>query len=198
MKDQLILGEMPPKKKPQPPFAERKEVIDRMTATLKLAYAQNRSTGGRAVIRRLNKFEMRNTLRDLFHLNHPAVDPHGDQTRAERRASGALEGWRPQGDSTPFPWSDSSAPRATDQVQRARVLDPARLRLRRPDPLGVSNRDALEDMRDVSAAFRRESPLCPTACLVNPESYTLATLVEVGPLKVRRGDPCLFVTQPYP
>ena len=75
VKDQLILGEMPPKKKPQPPFAERKKVIDRVTATLKLAYAQNRSTGGRAVIRRLNKFEMRNTLRDLFHLNHPDFHP---------------------------------------------------------------------------------------------------------------------------
>ena len=24
--------------------------------------------------------------------------------------------WRPQGDSSPFPWSDSSAPRPTDQV----------------------------------------------------------------------------------
>ena len=74
---------------------------------------------------------------------------------------------------------------ATGQVQRARVLDPARLRLRRPDPLGVSNRDALEDVHG------------PTACLVNPESYTLANPVEVGPLKAHRGASCLFATQPY-
>ncbi|MEM7392046.1 MAG: c-type cytochrome domain-containing protein, partial [Verrucomicrobiota bacterium] len=53
--DQLNLGEMPPAKKtPQPPFAETRTVIDTLTATLKQAYVQHRSTGGQAVIRRLN------------------------------------------------------------------------------------------------------------------------------------------------
>jgi hypothetical protein len=73
--DQLNLGEMPPEKKPQPPSAERERVINEMTAVLKLAYAEKRSTGQQAVIRRLNKFELRNTLRDLFHLQHPDFHP---------------------------------------------------------------------------------------------------------------------------
>ncbi|MGC6459577.1 MAG: DUF1592 domain-containing protein [Akkermansiaceae bacterium] len=73
--DQLNLGEMPPKKSKQPPLAESAEVIEELTAQLQEAYAKRKSTGGQAVIRRLNKYELRNTLRDLFHLNHPDFDP---------------------------------------------------------------------------------------------------------------------------
>jgi hypothetical protein len=73
--DQLNLGEMPPKKKPQPPFEETAKVIEALTPALRQAYATRKSTGGQAVIRRLNKFEIRNTLRDLFYINHPDFDP---------------------------------------------------------------------------------------------------------------------------
>jgi hypothetical protein len=73
--DQLNLGEMPPKKKPQPSTEEATRVINTLTPTLQHAYASLRSTGGQAVIRRLNKFELRNTLRDLFHINHPDFHP---------------------------------------------------------------------------------------------------------------------------
>ncbi len=73
--DQLNLGEMPPKKQPQPPFAETAKVIKSLTPVLQNAYAKRKSTGGQAVIRRLNKFELRNTLRDLFYIKHPDFDP---------------------------------------------------------------------------------------------------------------------------
>ena len=73
--DQLNLGEMPPKKQPQPPFQEIAGVINGLTPALQKAYAERKSTGGQAVIRRLNKFELRNTLRDLFYIKHPDFDP---------------------------------------------------------------------------------------------------------------------------
>ncbi|MDB4390837.1 DUF1592 domain-containing protein [Akkermansiaceae bacterium] len=73
--DQLNLGEMPPKKQAQPSREESAEVIATLTPALQKAYASQKSTGGQAVIRRLNKFELRNTLRDLFYLNHPDFDP---------------------------------------------------------------------------------------------------------------------------
>jgi len=73
--DQLNLGEMPPKKKPQPSAEESARVIATLTPALQKAYAARKSTGGKAIIRRLNKFELRNTLRDLFHLKHPDFSP---------------------------------------------------------------------------------------------------------------------------
>ena len=73
--DQLNLGEMPPPEKPQAPFRDTAQVIDTLTPALRNAYAARRSTSGEAVIRRLNKFELRNTLRDLFYLQHPDFAP---------------------------------------------------------------------------------------------------------------------------
>jgi hypothetical protein len=74
--DQLNLGDMPPEKRElQPTLAERQAVVDRMTQALMKAYAAQGSTGRQAVIRRLNRFELRNTLRDLFHLEHPDFHP---------------------------------------------------------------------------------------------------------------------------
>lgn len=73
--DQLNLGEMPPKKADQPRPEETARVIESLTPVLREAYQARRSTGRKAVIRRLNKFELRNTLRDLFYLNHPDFEP---------------------------------------------------------------------------------------------------------------------------
>ena len=73
--DQLNLGEMPPRERPQPQFAETEKLIKALTPVLRDAYAARKSTGGQAVIRRLNKFELRNTLRDLFYINHPDFAP---------------------------------------------------------------------------------------------------------------------------
>ena len=69
--DQVNLGEMPPPKKPQPSSAERTAFTDVLTARLDAAYAQKKSTGGSTVLRRLNRAELRNTLRDLLYLEGP-------------------------------------------------------------------------------------------------------------------------------
>ena len=74
--DQLNRGEMPPPEELQPEEIEARAVIQTLTEALQEAYAARRSTGGRAVIRRLNKFELRNTLRDLFYINHPDFAPN--------------------------------------------------------------------------------------------------------------------------
>ncbi|MEA3196652.1 MAG: hypothetical protein QOF32_704, partial [Gammaproteobacteria bacterium] len=60
--DRMRDGEMPPKKKPQPEAAER-------DAVLRWLAGQIRSNATRpSVIRRLNRIEYENTLRDLFDL----------------------------------------------------------------------------------------------------------------------------------
>ncbi len=69
--DQLNLAEMPPKKKPQPEPAEAAAFIETLTSVLQEAYAQHKGNGGRAVLRRLNRIEFRNTLRDLLYLEGP-------------------------------------------------------------------------------------------------------------------------------
>lgn len=74
--DQLNLGEMPPKDHAQPEFAETNKIITLVTPLLRQAYSAKNSTGGQAIIRRLNKYELRNTLRDLFYINHPDFDPN--------------------------------------------------------------------------------------------------------------------------
>jgi hypothetical protein len=71
--DQLNLGEMPPKKKPRPPAAELAKVREVLTSNLKLAYARQRSTGAQTVARRLNRFELRNTVRDLLYIDDPEL-----------------------------------------------------------------------------------------------------------------------------
>jgi mono/diheme cytochrome c family protein len=61
-------GEMPPKEKPRLPAKESRAAIewirDQVTATEK-----NRQTQGRAVLRRLNRVEYDNTIRDLLGVN---------------------------------------------------------------------------------------------------------------------------------
>ena len=79
--DQLNLGEMPPPKKPQPSASEVAGFTKVLTARLDEAYAKRQSTGGTTVLRRLNRTELRNTLRDLLYLDgpdfrDPAVGPN--------------------------------------------------------------------------------------------------------------------------
>ena len=66
---------MPPKTNPQPSFEETAKFVKALTPVLEEAYAARKSTEGQAVIRRLNRFELRNTLRDLFYINHPDFEP---------------------------------------------------------------------------------------------------------------------------
>lgn len=61
-------GEMPPKKEPRPPAAQVTEVLHRLSVRLDEASGKQRAEG-RVVLRRLNRVEYENTVRDLFEVN---------------------------------------------------------------------------------------------------------------------------------
>ena len=90
--DQLNLGEMPPKKQPQPSREEVKSIVENLSKSLKLAYAKARSTGGQTVLRRLNRQELRNTFRDLLHLNGAEYRPGAAGSRlVDNNGNGSVE-----------------------------------------------------------------------------------------------------------
>lgn len=59
-------GEMPPKSKPRPPEAELRAAADWIAAKTSAAAAKLREAEGRVVLRRLNRSEYENTVRDLL------------------------------------------------------------------------------------------------------------------------------------
>jgi hypothetical protein len=73
--DQINLGEMPPEKSKQPSADEQKAIIEQLTQALTTGRETLASTGGSAVLRRLNRHEYINTIGDLFSLNMAAFDP---------------------------------------------------------------------------------------------------------------------------
>ncbi len=87
--EQLRLGEMPPAKQPQPEAAEKARVIAFLITKLTAADSKQPAATAKPVIRRLNRIELRNTLRDLLYLEQPVFrnlgipkpeDANGDGT----------------------------------------------------------------------------------------------------------------------
>src|SRR5258706_4788005 len=64
--DRIRLGEMPPKAHPQPRPEEIKPVLAWIAARVDGAEAEKRAREGRTVLRRLNRVEYQNTMRDLL------------------------------------------------------------------------------------------------------------------------------------
>ena len=64
--DQLNLGDMPPDEAPHPTQAERMLVVKAITEQVSKAREQLRSTEGQTLLRRLNRREYLNSLRDLL------------------------------------------------------------------------------------------------------------------------------------
>ena len=62
----LDRGEMPPKKREQPSQAQRQEVLDWLGPQVRAAVTARQRVDGRMSLRRLNRFEYQNTMRDLF------------------------------------------------------------------------------------------------------------------------------------
>ncbi|MEM7231203.1 MAG: DUF1592 domain-containing protein [Planctomycetota bacterium] len=90
--DQLNLGEMPPKKRPQPSREETATVVRELTGALKAAYEAKRSTGAQTVLRRLNRHELRNTLRDLLYLEGADFRPDAAGSRLiDNNGNGSVE-----------------------------------------------------------------------------------------------------------
>lgn len=89
--DQLNRGEMPPEDSPQPDAKETEKVIAILTGRLKEAYAQHRSTGRQTVARRLNRFELRNTIRELLYLNDPELRIGNVARLVDNNGNGSVE-----------------------------------------------------------------------------------------------------------
>ena len=66
VQEQLRAGSMPPKKKTRPPEADVRAVMDWIDGRIAAAESARRSTEGRVVMRRLNRLEYANTIRDLL------------------------------------------------------------------------------------------------------------------------------------
>lgn len=64
--DRTANGEMPPKKKARPDTQAKKAFLGELSATLLAAETQRVATQGRAIQRRMNRFEYENALRDLL------------------------------------------------------------------------------------------------------------------------------------
>ena len=90
--DQLNLGEMPPAEEPQPSQLEAKETIEILTSALAKAYEIAQSTGGHTVLRRLNRHELRNTFRDLLHLQGADYRPGATGSKlTDNNGNGSVE-----------------------------------------------------------------------------------------------------------
>ena len=64
--EQLKAGEMPPKDKPRPPAKEVQAAVNWISGRAGAAELARRATEGRVVLRRLNRAEYANTVRDLL------------------------------------------------------------------------------------------------------------------------------------
>ena len=73
--DQVHLGEMPPKKSPQPSSEQKKTFVEQVTRAIIQGREKLASTGGSTVLRRLNRREYITTVGDLFAMNMAAFDP---------------------------------------------------------------------------------------------------------------------------
>jgi hypothetical protein len=73
--DQLNLAEMPPEDEKQPSAAELQRIVTHLTSSLADAREAARENTGKVVMRRFNRVEYRNTIRDLFQLKMVDFDP---------------------------------------------------------------------------------------------------------------------------
>ena len=90
--DQLNLNEMPPQNEPRPDEKETGEVIEFLTAKLSNAYENSKSTNRQTVLRRLNRYELRNTLRDLLFLKGTDFEPGGRAAKlVDNNGNGSVE-----------------------------------------------------------------------------------------------------------
>ena len=58
--DQLTLGQMPPRAARQPTDPQRREIVESLTAAIASSQTKRASTGGRTILRRLNRREYAN------------------------------------------------------------------------------------------------------------------------------------------
>src|SRR5262245_19792984 len=72
--EKVRIGEMPPKDKPQPLQVERQAMVKWIEAELALIPKNQQPNPGRVTLRRLNRVEYSNTVRDLFDMDFNIAD----------------------------------------------------------------------------------------------------------------------------
>jgi hypothetical protein len=72
--DKVSNGEMPPKKRPRPPVDQTNAALASLKSNLTAADLARRGTNGRVMLRRLNRTEYQNTIRDLLHVDVDVKD----------------------------------------------------------------------------------------------------------------------------
>jgi len=73
--DQINLGAMPPEGEVQPDVSAIKPAVSFLTSLLNKLGEESQASSGKVILRRLNRFEYRNTIRDLFDLEMSDFDP---------------------------------------------------------------------------------------------------------------------------
>ena len=74
--DNLNLGEMPPEDEPRPDSAAHRRIVRWIASGLRAAEKRAAGAGGRVALRRLNRTEFSNTIRDLLGMRFlPGDDP---------------------------------------------------------------------------------------------------------------------------
>ena len=84
----INLGEMPPEGEPRPDVAQIKLVVDWISEGLRRAELAAKDAGGAIPIRRMNRDEYANTIRDLFELDPREVGPLVERLPADGSAEG--------------------------------------------------------------------------------------------------------------
>ena len=86
--DRINAGEMPPEGRPRPDVSQATELVAWVNERLREVEAAAKDTGGRIPMRRLNRDEYANTVRDLLKLDELIVRPLTEELPADGLAEG--------------------------------------------------------------------------------------------------------------
>lgn len=86
--DRINAGEMPPEDEPRPDVKQQTAVVEWINGKLREADLAAKNAGGQTPMRRLNRDEYANTIRDLLHLDEKFVRPLIEDLPGDGRAEG--------------------------------------------------------------------------------------------------------------
>ena len=86
--DKIHLGEMPPEEEQQPTQAEFEPVVRWINENLRKVEQESKNAGGRIPMRRLNRVEFANSLRDLLHIDPRLLAPLVEELPGDGKAEG--------------------------------------------------------------------------------------------------------------
>ncbi|WP_442508383.1 DUF1592 domain-containing protein [Novipirellula sp. SH528] len=86
--DMINLGSMPPEDEPRPTPGEFEPVVDWINTGLRDAERAARNAGGRIPMRRLNRIEFANSVRDLLHMDPLVLTPLVEELPGDGKAEG--------------------------------------------------------------------------------------------------------------